>query len=385
MRFFAEESEQRPAPDYAGMAAMGPTERFPSNSGSRSKNVAASTGAILTMSHPNQMHVGNPSLARNGQLSHLDHARLARTNFESSHQTFGGSGSLLHHRSHVNSVMTPPIYAPSIYPLPAAPASLVPPISASAQIQAYHNAAQLAASQGRLSEYELALLVHSLHEQNASCHFSSLGQHGLTPATIYNSMYGNVQEAHANRMALIHGGTGTNPSNPLTSPEFATSPLGNLLSPRSLALPQDGEILSEYQCLVRKQIEAFDAQQEDVESHARGRNKPIVLGQMGIRCKHCHMLPLQKRERGSVYFPSKLLGLYQAAQNMASCHLCDSCPKIPQELKDELNILRARKSTIGGGKQYWADAAKEIQLVDSDDRIRFDHHDGFQISGGAAA
>lgn len=36
----------------------------------------------------------------------------------------------------------------------------------------------------------------------------------------------------------------------------------------------------------RKQIELFEAKQEDVDAGAQGRNKPIILGQVGIRCIH---------------------------------------------------------------------------------------------------
>jgi hypothetical protein len=44
---------------------------------------------------------------------------------------------------------------------------------------------------------------------------------------------------------------------------------------------------SEYQNLLLQQIEAFQATEEDVMTHTRGRNKPILLGQVGIRCRHC--------------------------------------------------------------------------------------------------
>jgi len=140
-----------------------------------------------------------------------------------------------------------------------------------------------------------------------------------------------------------------------------------------LSLPRDEERLSDYQCLVRKQIQVFAAGPDDVDSHAQGRNKPIVLGQVGIRCRHCAGVSSHHRGRGSTYYPSKLLGLYQAAQNMASCHLCESCRSIPEPLKQELNVLRERKSSAGGGKQYWADGAKALGLVEMEDRLRFQH------------
>lgn len=80
----------------------------------------------------------------------------------------------------------------------------------------------------------------------------------------------------------------------------------------------DEDTLSEYQCLARKQIEIFEATQEDLDSSAQGRNKPICVGQVGIRCRHCGRLPRKRRAKGGVYFPSQLSGVYQTAQNMAN-------------------------------------------------------------------
>jgi hypothetical protein len=50
--------------------------------------------------------------------------------------------------------------------------------------------------------------------------------------------------------------------------------------PTILYLSCDPETLSDYQCLVRKQIELFEANENDVMAGAQGRNKPIVLGQV---------------------------------------------------------------------------------------------------------
>ncbi|KAI2501160.1 hypothetical protein MHU86_13306 [Fragilaria crotonensis] len=138
----------------------------------------------------------------------------------------------------------------------------------------------------------------------------------------------------------------------------------------SLALACDDEHLSEYQIMVRKQLEVFEAQPEDVESNTQGRKKQVSLGQVGIRCKHCASLPLRQRGRGAVYYPAKLQGVYQAAQNMASSHLCESCQCIDEPLKAELRTLRERRDTASGGKQYWADGARALGLFEADDGLR---------------
>jgi hypothetical protein len=142
--------------------------------------------------------------------------------------------------------------------------------------------------------------------------------------------------------------------------------------PVALYMSCDEDSLSEYQCLVRNQIELFEARREEVESNAKGRNKPIVLGQVGIRCRHCSMLPPRQRARGAMYYPAKLNGLYQAAQSMASGHLCYHCQHIPVAIRQELLVLRERKSSAGGGKKYWGDGVRIIGVFEDEDGLRFD-------------
>ena len=132
----------------------------------------------------------------------------------------------------------------------------------------------------------------------------------------------------------------------------------------TLYMGSDEETLSQYQCVVRKQIELFTADKVDVETNAQGRNKPIVLGQVGIRCLHCASIHPKNRARGGTYYPSKLSGFYQAAQNMASGHLCEYCSHVPLSLRRQLLILRERKSSAGGGKDYWADAVKALGVIE---------------------
>jgi hypothetical protein len=76
-----------------------------------------------------------------------------------------------------------------------------------------------------------------------------------------------------------------------------------------LSLKCDSDQLSEYQILVRKQLELFEASEEDVSSNTQGRKKQLFLGQVGIRCRHCARSPLRKRGKGAVYYPMKLQGM----------------------------------------------------------------------------
>lgn len=56
----------------------------------------------------------------------------------------------------------------------------------------------------------------------------------------------------------------------------------------ALGVKDDDYWLSQLQAFLRKHFaEAFTASDEDVAAPMHGRNKPVVLGQVGIRCRYC--------------------------------------------------------------------------------------------------
>lgn len=73
--------------------------------------------------------------------------------------------------------------------------------------------------------------------------------------------------------------------------------------PRILYNEADDNILGEYQSLLRKQLELFEADEQDVinGTFRQGRTNPIKLGQIGLRCRHCAVTPVSIRTKGSVY------------------------------------------------------------------------------------
>lgn len=142
--------------------------------------------------------------------------------------------------------------------------------------------------------------------------------------------------------------------------------------PVVLYLSCDESSLTPYQCVARKQIELFEASQGDIEAGTQGRARSITLGRVGIRCRHCSHLPFRDRTRASTYFPSKLAGLYQAAQNMTNSHLTQQCKHVPKEIRDELLKLGNKKSAAGAGKDYWSASAKILGVVEAEDGLRFE-------------
>ena len=116
--------------------------------------------------------------------------------------------------------------------------------------------------------------------------------------------------------------------------------------------------------LARQQLEYFEANQSDIEAGAQGRNRPIELRQVGIRCIWCSGEPHRFRHRAFGYYPSKIIGIYQAAQNIMNTHLCQSCHKLPESIRKELLTLKLMKSGYGGGRQYWVKSAQAQGIVE---------------------
>ena len=139
-----------------------------------------------------------------------------------------------------------------------------------------------------------------------------------------------------------------------------------------LALHCDDGYLQPYQALIRKQLEFFVASKDDVQNAQQGRKKPPMIGQVGIRCRHCAPFSLRKRGKGAVYFPKKLENIYQASQNMAKSHLFESCSFVPEVVKAQLSDLRRmRRDAVTGGKQYWARGATVLGLEETEHGIFF--------------
>jgi hypothetical protein len=116
--------------------------------------------------------------------------------------------------------------------------------------------------------------------------------------------------------------------------------------PVTLYRPSDACKLSRMQALLRQHVQLFSASSDDVETHVRGRSKPIALHQVGIRCKHCTHVHILQRAKGSAYFPTSVWGIYQASQNMGTTHFVSGqCASMPQDVKDEFAQLAAAKSS----------------------------------------
>jgi hypothetical protein len=80
------------------------------------------------------------------------------------------------------------------------------------------------------------------------------------------------------------------------------------IKPIPLGLPDDKDWLTPLHCFVRLHcVEIFTANATDVAIPTKGKRKKIQIGQVGIRCPHCHHPDnlLKSRETGSVYYPTR--------------------------------------------------------------------------------
>jgi hypothetical protein len=156
-----------------------------------------------------------------------------------------------------------------------------------------------------------------------------------------------------------------------TSSGNVPSNLGNDRTPLVLYTTSDDTTLSAYQCLVRQQIEMFEAIEDDVQFNISKMSKAIVLGQVGIRCRHCAILPPYSRPKAAVYYPRTLDSLYQFGQNMVKNHLCGTCRSIPNDTRKTLMNLQEERRRGKGGRERWAEAARIMGVYEDSDGLRF--------------
>jgi hypothetical protein len=191
---------------------------------------------------------------------------------------------------------------------------------------------------------------------------------------------GNSQQGQANSLLFNSYAPASNGTQqyqlPVLSSSSASAPLPSNRPSIPIYMDRDEENLTEYQCLLRKQIELFEAGPDDIRSNAQGRNTPILLGQVGLRCRYCAPLPRAARTKGAVYYSQTIDGIYQVAQNMSKVHLCERCHRIPREVQDKLKALRGDNQRAVGGKHYWADGVRALGVYEDGRVLRLNPDSG---------
>ena len=166
-----------------------------------------------------------------------------------------------------------------------------------------------------------------------------------------------------------------------------------------LCLPIDKHILNPVQTFVRSHlIEVFAS--SGYEAHIRSQGKgsrPIKANQVGIRCIYCKHLSAQDQTNQAVSYPSSLQMLFESLRNWQRFHLM-MCPCIPEELKCEYQLLKARGIAASSSrlkvKQHFVKSAKFIGLRNmiqtgicfkEDVAVAMDEVDGFNFDVESSA
>lgn len=183
------------------------------------------------------------------------------------------------------------------------------------------------------------------------------------------------------------------PGTTTSSDDTNSSPCNHLASMipifadrRLLATPSDAHYLNPIHCFVRKNVEVFIANEKDVAAPAPGRKKPIMLGQVGIRCIHCQNLPPKHRVKRAICYPPTIASLYHAVSNMKFDHYGACKGLTPQERQSFSDLKAASCRKVGGGgganrnasanlaRYYQQSARSELGLYDTENGIRVMHN-----------
>ena len=74
----------------------------------------------------------------------------------------------------------------------------------------------------------------------------------------------------------------------------------------------------------------------------------------------------RQKQRASTYYPAKLAGVYQTAQNITNSHLMQLCQCVPIDIQNDLRLLQSKKSGTGGGREYWTQTARNCGIEEVD-------------------
>lgn len=158
--------------------------------------------------------------------------------------------------------------------------------------------------------------------------------------------------------------------------EVSPSSFTMMKEPMPLAMNSDKDWLTPLHCFVRRHcVQVFTATQNDVATPSKGKRKPIQVGQVGIRCPHCHSEESngKTRERGSVYYPTSISSIYNATMNLLQRHL-HNCSAVPADIMRRYETLKSDDARSGTSKRYWIESALSLGLVDTTSGIRYSAH-----------
>lgn len=137
-----------------------------------------------------------------------------------------------------------------------------------------------------------------------------------------------------------------------------------------LSHPEDGDLLSPYLCIIRKQIELFVSTPKDIEAKLSvGGNKvPPQAGQIGLRCIHCKQVPFRDRAKSSESYPNLLKNIHQSVRNYQRHHW-PKCKEIPDKVRKDVDACLGEKvsKSKGNAGQWWIRSCRDRGLFDAEE------------------
>jgi hypothetical protein len=138
-----------------------------------------------------------------------------------------------------------------------------------------------------------------------------------------------------------------------------------------LAVPEsDRDWLSEQNCFIRARcVEVFSVTAGDMSMLANLGNN-VSLHQVGIRCCFCSNIGQSELLQSAVSFPFSVSGIYESVKHWQKTHL-EFCEHVPRDVREKLGSFESVNAWIPTTLQYWADSARSLGLVDTQNGIRF--------------
>jgi hypothetical protein len=145
---------------------------------------------------------------------------------------------------------------------------------------------------------------------------------------------------------------------------------GTSLSLRPPCMEEFRARLSDYNALVTESIELVEVTRDDIEKFAKKlqRKRTPQVGNVGIRCVYC--VANGSQPPGSMSCPQNLRSLPHNIYNMVQRHLLLSCPYVPKQIKNQLELAKENSTSQSGQKEriglplYLTKLVNEFGLTD---------------------
>lgn len=95
---------------------------------------------------------------------------------------------------------------------------------------------------------------------------------------------------------------------------------------------------------------AFNLLARSFTAPRRGRKKPVLLGQVGVRCMACARGP--EKRNGAVYYPTTIASIYNSVMLIQQRHFSE-CTGVSAELRAEYTRMKKILGRSGSAKDYW--------------------------------